>query len=100
MLFRSRAVVDVGIIHLRRAVYDRLSELEGIENSRELNDEEAEEAEALYHLDPDQDIEGFFNCLDTHVWFRQNGPVYRRYLSSALDSFEDNVGFFLTGGED
>ena len=49
---------------------------------------------------PDQDIEGFFNCLDTHVWFRQNGPVYRRYLSSALDSFEDNVGFFLTGGED
>lgn len=57
-----RAVVDVGIIHLRRAVYDRLSELEGIENSRELNDEEAEEAEALYHLDPDQDIEGFFNC--------------------------------------
>ena len=95
-----RAVVDVGIIHLRRAVYDRLSELEGIENSRELNDEEAEEAEALYHLDPDQDIEDFFNCLDTHVWFRQNGPVYRRYLSSALDSFEDNVGFFLTGGEE
>ena len=26
--------------------------------------------------------------------------IYPLYLSSALDSFEDNVGFFLTGGED
>ena len=44
-------------------------------------------------------IEWFCNCLDTRVWFRQNGSIYRRYLSSALDSFEDNVGFSLTGGE-
>lgn len=93
------AVVDVGIIHLRQAVDYRLCELEGIENGRELYEYEAKEMESLRHLDPDQDIEGFYNCLDTHVWFRQNGSIYRRYLSSALDSFEDNVGFFLTGGE-
>lgn len=95
-----RAVVDVGIIHIKQAVEDRICELEAVENERELDEDEAEEMEALRHLDPDQDIEGFFNCLDTHVWFRQNGSIYRRYLSSALDSFEDNVGFFLTGGED
>lgn len=95
-----RAVVDVGIIHLRQAVDDRLCELEGTETGRELDEDEMEEVEALHHLDPDQDIEGFYNCLDTHVWFRQNSSIYRRYLSSALDSFEDNVGFFLTGGED
>ena len=95
-----RAIVDVGIIHIKQAVEDRICELEAVENERELDEDEAEEMEALRRLDPDQDIEGFFNCLDTHVWFRQNGSIYRRYLSSALDSFEDNVGFFLTGGED
>lgn len=95
-----RAVVDVGIIHIKQAVEDRICELEAVENERELDEDESEEMEALRHLDTDQDIEGFFNCLDTHVWFRQNGSIYRRYLSSALDSFEDNVGFFLTGGED
>lgn len=94
-----RAVVGVGIIRIKQAVDDRICELEAVENERELDEDEVEEKEALQHLYPDQDIEGFFNCLDTHVWFRQNGPVYRRYLSSALDSFEDNVGFFLTGGE-
>ena len=95
-----RAIVDVGIIHIKQAVEDRICELEAVENERELDEDEAEEMEALRRLDPDQDIECFFNCLDTHVWFRQNGSIYRRYLSSALDSFEDNVGFFLTGGED
>ena len=95
-----RAVVDVGIIHIKQAVEDRICELEAVENERELDEDESEEMEALRHLDTDQDIEGFFNCLDTHAWFRQNGSIYRRYLSSALDSFEDNVGFFLTGGED
>ena len=95
-----RAIVDVGIIHIKQAVEDRICELEAVENERELDGDEAEEMESLRRLDPDQDIEGFFNCLDTHVWFRQNGSIYRRYLSSALDSFEDNVGFFLTGGED
>ena len=95
-----RAIVDVGIIHIKQAVEDRICELEAVENERELDEDEAEEMESLRRLDPDQDIEGFFNCLDTHVWFRQNGSIYRRYLSSALDSFEDNVGFFLTGGED
>ena len=94
------AVVDVGIIHLREAVDDRICELEVIQNERDLEDNEKKEMCALKQLDPDQDIKTFFNCLDTHVWFEQNGPVYRQYLEKALDSFEDNVGFFLTGGEE
>ena len=95
-----RAVVDVGIIRIREAVDDRICELEAVQNERELDDDEAEEMDALHRLDPDQDIEGFYNCLDTHVWFSRNGAVYRRYLERSLDSIEDNVGFFLTGGED
>lgn len=96
-----RAVVDVGIINIRDAVNDRIGELEASQKAWEgLSDEDFEELEALRGLDPDNDIRSYHNCLDTHVWFEHNGSIYRRYLSSALDSFEDNVGFFLTGGED
>ncbi len=95
-----RAVVDAGIIHVKQAVNDRIGELEAVESERGLDKDERKELRDLRRLDPDQDIEGFFNCLDTHVWFQQNGAIYRRYLADALDDFEDNVGFFLTGGED
>ena len=64
-----------------------------------LGPEETEKLEALRRLKPDDDIEGDFNFLATHVWFKNNGPVYRRYLPDAVDEFEDNVGFLLTGGE-
>lgn len=94
-----RAVVDVGIIHIKEAVDDRICELESIENERELDEDEVEEMASLHRLEPDQDIHSYHNCLDTHVWFEQNGSIYRRYLTDALDNFEDNVGFFLTGGE-
>lgn len=95
-----RAVVDVGIIYIKDAMWDRIIELTAIQNKRKLDEDEEEEMKALGCLDPDQDIKGFFNHRDTHVWLEQNGPVYRKYLSSALDSFEENVGFFLTGGEE
>lgn len=96
-----RAVVDVGIIHIKDAVSDRICELEAVQlNGRELDDDEFEEKNALEGLDPDNDIRSYHNCLDTHVWFEHNGSIYRRYLPEALDSFEDNVGFFLTGGEE
>lgn len=96
-----RAVVDVGIIYIRDAVNDRIGELETAQKVWEgLSDKELEELDALRELDPDNDIRSYHNCLDTHVWFEHNGSVYRRYLPEAIDSFEDNVGFFLTGGED
>lgn len=94
-----RATVSVGIISIKGAVDDRLCELEAIPNERELDADEEEELSALRSLNPDDDIRGYYNCLDTHVWFEHNGPIYRRYLPDAVDDFEENVGFFLTGGE-
>ena len=94
-----RGAVSVGIIKLKEAIDDRICVIEAIPNERELDEDEEEELNTLRLLKPDDDIEGDFNFLATHVWFKNNGPVYRRYLSEAVDEFEDNVGFFLTGGE-
>ena len=96
-----RAAVSVGIINLKEAVDEKILVLEAAENIHGmLGPEETEKLEALRRLKPDDDIEGDFNFLATHVWFKSNGPAYRRYLPEAVDNFEDNVGFFLTGGED
>ena len=95
-----RGAVSVGIINLKEAVSDRILVLEAEESIHgKLESEEAEELEALRLLKPDDDIGGDFNFLATHVWFEKNSSTYRRYLPEAVDEFEDNVGFFLTGGE-
>ena len=94
-----RAVVDVGIIHLREAVDDRLCELEAVHMEREWDEYEAEEYRLLELLDPDVDIQSYHNCLDTSAWFERRGEIYREYLSKAIDSFEENTGIPLTGGE-
>lgn len=54
-----------------------------------------EELEALESLDVREDIETYHNYIDTHVWFRNNEEIYRRYLSSAMDDFEDHTGFCI-----
>ena len=95
-----RGAVSVGIINLKKAVSERILVLEAEESIHgKLESEEAEELEALRLLKPDDDIGGDFNFLATHVWFEKNSSTYRRYLPEAVDEFEDNVGFFLTGGE-
>lgn len=94
-----RAVVDVGIIHIRDAVDDRRRELEVMQTERELDEDEAEEYRLLGSLDPDKDIRSYHNCLETNAWFENNGKIYRTYLSDAIDSFEENTGIPLTGGD-
>lgn len=94
-----RAVVDVGIIHIRDAVDDRRRELEAIQTERELDEDEAEEYRLLGSLDPDKDIRSYHNCLETNAWFENNGKIYRTYLSDAIDSFEESTGLPLTGGD-
>lgn len=88
-----RAVMDVGIIHIREAVEERIQELE---DQGGLDDFEVEELEALRKLTPDDDIRSFHNYLDTHIWFETNGGIYRQYLSEALDEFTDNTGFEIS----
>lgn len=92
-----RAVVDVGIIHIKEALEDRLRELRWNRDNDNLSDRETEELNALEQIDPDDDIRSYHNCLDTNVWFERNGAVYRTYLSEAVDSFEENTGLCIGG---
>lgn len=95
-----RGAVSVGIINLKGAISNRVLELEAEEGFRGiLSHKKVDELKALRLLRPDYDIRGDYNFLATHVWLERNGSLYRRYLPEALDDFEENVGFFLTGGE-
>lgn len=94
-----RAVVDVGIIHIREALEEKLAELHGYRDEEVMTEADEEELKALEQLDPDNDIRSYHNCLDTHVWFEHNGGAYRRYLQEAVDSFEENTGLCI-GGDD
>ena len=58
---------------------------------------EEEELAALKLLNPNEDITAYFNCLDTYVYFRKNGEIYRRYLEYELNNFYDNTGFEIEG---
>lgn len=83
---------------LETAVNDRICELEAIPNERELDEDEEHELEQLRLLEPDEDVGGFFNYLDTHAYFEKNEEIYRAYLPEALEAFEDNTGLRLEGG--
>lgn len=88
-------VVDYGVDKLQTAISDRICELEAIPNERELNDEENEELHSLCILNPDDDIGRCFNCLDTHIWFANNGDIYQKYLADELDLFESGTSFYI-----
>lgn len=88
-------VVDYGLAKLQTVISDRICELEAIPNERELDDEEDEELRSLCVLNPDDDIGRCFNCLDTHIWFANNGDIYQKYLADELDLFEDGTGFCI-----
>lgn len=86
------SMFQIGIADIRRAVEKRIDELE---SKDELTDEEHEELIAIFALTPDIDIESFHNYLDTSVWFRNNGEVYRQYFKEAIDEFADNTGYSI-----
>lgn len=92
-----RAVVEMGVEDLATAVNDRVCELEAIPNERELDEDEKKEMEQLLLLSPEDDVEAFFNYLDTHAYLLKNGQIYREYLPDALDEFEENTGICMEG---
>ena len=94
-----RAVVDVGIIHIQEALEEKLAELHGYQDEGVMTEGDKRELQALEQLDPDRDIHSYHNCLDTSVWFEKNGSAYRRYLTEAIDSFEENTDLYISGGE-
>ena len=83
-------VVDYGIEMLCRAIDNRITDLK-LRGSEAPQDELA----ALLSLRPDDDIGRCFNCLDTHVWFANNGDIYQKYLADELYLFEHGTGFYI-----
>lgn len=83
-------IMNFGQGDLANKISERIEELEGQE---ERGVEESEELESLKKLDVYEDIETFFNYLDTHVYIIKNEEIYRKYLEEALDDFEENTGF-------
>lgn len=88
-----RGVFACGIIRIENEINCRICDLE--RNCS--GEEEEEELAALKILNPNKDITAYFNCLDTHVYFRKNGEIYRRYLEYELNNFYDNTGFEIEG---
>ena len=83
-------VVDYGIEMLSRAIENRITDLK-LRGSEAPQDELA----ALLSLCPDDDIGRYFNCLDTHIWFANNGDIYQKYLTDELYLFEHETGFHI-----
>lgn len=87
-----RTVVEMAVEDLEAAVEERVKELE---EQDKLEEDEQEALEQLRLLDPEDDVGGFFNFLDTHAYFEKNGDVYRNYLPEAVEEFEKNTGLSM-----
>lgn len=61
------------------------------------NEEWSEDVEqhikAIKHLNPEEDVEFYINYLDTHIWFRENEEIYKRYFANQVSEIEDKMGF-------
>lgn len=88
-------VFEKGIEEIQEAVQERMSELAGIVEE-EMTPEEHEEYHELARLDPFADIESYHNFLDTSVYFRAHGEIYRKYMQDALDDFAGNTGYDIS----
>lgn len=88
-----RGVFACGIIRIENEINCRICDLE--RNCS--GEEEEEELVALKLLNPNEDITAYFNCLDTHVYLRENEEIYRRYLEYELNNFYNNTGFEIEG---
>ena len=97
--FVMAKVVAFGIDQIETAISDRICELEAIPNERELDEDEEAELAALRTLNPDEDISGYYNCIDTHVCMERNGSLYKQYLSEPIDDFEEGTGLEIEGYE-
>lgn len=67
---------------------------------QELNNDEKTKLGALQTLDPRRDICGDFDYSNTHIKFVRNSSIYRKYLSDAINDFENNVGMKIADGEE
>lgn len=94
-------VADFGITHIHSALEERILGLssrwreDAPEGQHGLNAEEHKELFGLSLLDPQRDISIRYDyqTQNISVWFNKSERLYRRYLSRALEAFEENTGF-------
>lgn len=82
-------------------VYEALEDIKKIIKD-DIEDEDTDEEEhnafecelkELEKLNPEEDIDYFTNCLDTHISINNNQDIYRDYLIDDLKEIEKNMGF-------
>lgn len=91
-----REVFQVGYEDIQIAVVNRICELE---SSGTLDGDEADELVLLRELNAPKDFDSYHNYLDTHVWCRNHADTYKKYMTEALEEFEENTGFCIGGVE-
>lgn len=85
-----------GIDALNEKIEDRIRDCEyGLETCEDAELEEflTEQIELLNKLDVYEDIDYYFNYLDTSIYFVKNSEIYLRYLEEAISDIEDVMGF-------
>ena len=92
-----------GISDINKALEEVIEETEidlvnaKIDEDEALINELEDKLENLKELEPDTDIEWYFNYLDTSICFTNNSEIYRDYLSEVVEEVETNMGFSING---
>lgn len=92
-----------GISDINKALSETIEETEidlvnaKIDNDKELINELEDKLENLKELEPDRDIEWYFNYLDTSIYFTNHSEIYRDYLREVVEEVETNMGFSIGG---
>lgn len=92
-----------GISDINKALEEAIEETEidlvnaKIDEDEVLMNELEDKLENLKELEPDRDIEWYFNYLDTSIYFTNNSEIYRDYLSEVVEEVETNMGFSING---
>lgn len=97
----TREIFRKGIYELKEALKNKILEVRKEMECYEINSKEHEELvyelEQLSLCDPDEDICWYCNCMDTSIYFVNNGEIYREYLENEISSIENNMGFKIRG---
>lgn len=78
---------------LREKLEKMACERDGCDEGSDKYEMMQEQIDELESCDPEEDVDWFCNCLDTHVYFLNNEDVYRKYLADEISDIESDMGF-------
>lgn len=89
---------EYGLGEIKESIENRINELKiWHERTDEEFEAECEELELLKYLDPYEDMEGYYNFLDTHMYITDpdKREIYEKYLSKELNHFKEMTGYAI-----